>query len=44
MDGKIGQSVFIKFYMKLGKSTSKTLEMLFEAFGEHYLRQTVVFE
>jgi hypothetical protein len=30
--------------MKLGKSTTKTLEMLGEASGEHSLSQTVVFE
>jgi hypothetical protein len=28
----------------LGKSTAETLEMLCEAFGEHSLSQTVVFE
>jgi hypothetical protein len=30
--------------MKLGKSATKTLEMLREAFGEHFLSWTVVFE
>jgi hypothetical protein len=30
--------------VKLGKSTAKTLEMLCEAFGEHSLSRTVVFE
>jgi hypothetical protein len=30
--------------MKLGKSATKTLEMLPEAFGEHSLNQTVVSE
>jgi hypothetical protein len=28
----------------LRKSTTETLEMLFEAFGEHYLSWAVVFE
>jgi hypothetical protein len=42
MDGKIEQLVCIKFCMKLGKSTTKTPEMLHEAFGEHSLSQTVV--
>jgi hypothetical protein len=44
MDGKIEQRVCIKFCMKLGKSATKTLEMLREAFGEHSLRWTVVSE
>jgi hypothetical protein len=30
--------------MKLGKSFTKTHEMLHESFGEHSLSQTVVFE
>jgi hypothetical protein len=30
--------------MKLGKSTTKTLEMLCEAFGEHSLSWSEVFE
>jgi hypothetical protein len=30
--------------MKLGKSTTETLEMLREAFREHYLSRTGVFE
>jgi hypothetical protein len=30
--------------MKLGKSATETLEMLREAFGEHSLSQTAVFE
>jgi hypothetical protein len=30
--------------MKLGKSATETLEMLHEAFGEHSLSQTVIFE
>jgi hypothetical protein len=44
MDGKIKQHVCIKFCMKLGKSSIETLEMLREAFREHSLSQTVVFE
>jgi hypothetical protein len=44
MDGKIEQQVSIKFCVKLGKSVTETLEMLHEAFGEHYLSRTVVFE
>jgi hypothetical protein len=43
-DGKIEQHVCIKFYTKLGKSGTKTLEMLREAFGEHSLSQTAVSE
>jgi hypothetical protein len=44
MDGKIKKCVSIKTCVKLGKSTIKTLEMLREAFGEHSLIRTVVFE
>jgi hypothetical protein len=44
MDGKIEQCVCIKFCMKFSKSTAETLKMLCEAFGEHSLSQTVVFE
>jgi hypothetical protein len=44
MDGKIKQHVCIKFCVKLGKSVTETLEMLHEAFGEHSLSQTGVFE
>jgi hypothetical protein len=44
MDGKIEQHVCIKFCMKLGKSTTETVEMLREAFGEHSLSRTAVFE
>jgi hypothetical protein len=44
MDGKIEQRVCIKFCVKLGKSTTETLGMLHEAFGEHSLRWTAVFE
>jgi hypothetical protein len=43
MDGKIEQRVCIKFCMKLGKSSTKTLEMLHEAFREHSLSWTVVY-
>jgi hypothetical protein len=43
MDGKIKQHIYITFSVKLGKSTAKTLEMLCEAFGEHSLSQTAVF-
>jgi hypothetical protein len=43
-DGKIEQHVCIKFCVKLGKSSIKTLEMLYETFGEHSLSRTVVFE
>jgi hypothetical protein len=35
MDGKIEQHVCIKFCMKLSKSTTETLEMLYESFEEH---------
>jgi hypothetical protein len=38
------QRVCIKFCMKLGKSATETLEMLPEAFGEHSLSRTAVFE
>jgi hypothetical protein len=44
MDGKIEQCIHIKFCMKLGKSATETLVMLCEAFGEHSLNQTAVFE
>jgi hypothetical protein len=44
MDGKIEQRVCIKFCMKLSKSATETLEMLHEAFGEHSLSRTAVFE
>jgi hypothetical protein len=39
-DGKIEQ----QFCVKLGKFTTKTLEMLREAFGEYSLSWTAVFE
>jgi hypothetical protein len=44
MDGKIEQCVCIKFCTKLSKSTTETLEMLHEAFGEHSLSWTAVFD
>jgi hypothetical protein len=44
MDGKIEQRVCIKFCVKLSKSTTETLEMLCEAFGEHSLSGTAVSE
>jgi hypothetical protein len=44
MDGKIEQHVCIKFCAKFSKSTTETIEMLHEAFGEHSLSRTAVFE
>jgi hypothetical protein len=44
MDGKIEQHVCIKLSVKLGKSATETLQMLCEAFGEHSLSWTAVFE
>jgi hypothetical protein len=44
MAGKIEHGVCIKFCVKLGKSATKTLEILCEAFGEHSLSRTVAFE
>jgi hypothetical protein len=44
LDGKIEQHVCIKFCVKFGKSSTETFEMLREAFGEHSLRWTAVFE
>jgi hypothetical protein len=44
MDSKIEQHVGVKFCVKLSKSATKTLEMLREAFGEHSLSYTEVFE
>jgi hypothetical protein len=44
MDGKIEQRVCNKFCVKLGKSTTETLEMLHEAFGEQSLSWTAIFE
>jgi hypothetical protein len=44
MYGKIKQRVCIKFCMKLGKSATETPEMLREAFREHSLSRTAVFQ
>jgi hypothetical protein len=44
MDCKIEHCVYIKFCVKLSKSAAETLEMLREAFGEHSLSWTAVFE
>jgi hypothetical protein len=44
MDGKIEQRVCIRFCVKLGKSTTETLEMLPEAFAEHSLSRTADFQ
>jgi hypothetical protein len=44
MDGKLEQHVHIKFCTKLSKSAIETLGMLCEAFGEHSLSRTAVFE
>jgi hypothetical protein len=44
MKGKIEQRVCIEFCVKVSKSITKTLEMLREAFGEHSLSRTMVFE
>jgi hypothetical protein len=44
IDGKIEQRVCIKFCVKLGKSSAESLEVLCEAFGEHSLSRTAVFE
>jgi hypothetical protein len=44
MDGKIEQHVCIKFCVEFGKSTTETIETLREAFGEHSLSRTAVFE
>jgi hypothetical protein len=44
MDGKIEQCVCMKFCLKLGKSTTETIEILREDFGEHTLSRTAVFE
>jgi hypothetical protein len=44
MDGKIKQCACIKFCVKLGKSTTKTPDMLHKPFGEHSLSRTSVFE
>jgi hypothetical protein len=44
MEDKIKQRVCIKFCVKLGKSITQTLKMLYEAFGEHSLSRIAVFE
>jgi hypothetical protein len=44
MEGKIEQCVCFKFCTKLGKSITKTPEMLHEALGEHSLSWTAVLE
>jgi hypothetical protein len=44
IDGKIEKLVCIKFCVKLGKSSTGSREMLHEAFGEHSLSWTAVFE
>jgi antirestriction protein ArdC len=44
MDGKIQQCVCIKFCMKLGNYATKAHEMLHEAFEEHSLSRSAVFE
>jgi hypothetical protein len=44
MDGIIEERVCIKFCVNLGKSTTETLEILCEAFGEQSLSRTAVFE
>jgi hypothetical protein len=44
MDDKVKQRVCIKFFVKLGKSATETLEMFREVFGEHSLSQTAFFE
>jgi hypothetical protein len=42
MDDRIEQCVCVKFCVKFGKSTTETVEMLHEAFGEHSLSETGV--
>jgi hypothetical protein len=44
MDGKIEQLVCNKFCVKLGKSTTETLEILRKALGEHPFSRIAVFE
>jgi hypothetical protein len=41
---RVKQRIYVKFCVKFGKSTAKTLEMLCEAFREHSLSRTAVFE
>jgi hypothetical protein len=40
---RVKQRIYIKFCVKLGKSTAKTLETLCEACREHSLSRTAVF-
>jgi hypothetical protein len=44
MDGKIEEHVCMKFCVKLSTSATETIEILREAFGEHSLSRTAVFE
>jgi hypothetical protein len=44
LDGKIEESICIKFCVELGKPTTENLEVLREAFGKHSSSQRVVFE
>jgi hypothetical protein len=44
MDGKIEQLDYIKLCVNLGKSAIETLQILRDAFGEHSLSRTAVFE
>jgi hypothetical protein len=44
MNDKMEQRVCINFCLKLGRSANETLEVLREAFGEHSLGRTAVFE
>jgi hypothetical protein len=44
MDGKTEQRFCIKFCVKLGKSATEILDMLYEAFGEHSVSRTADFE
>jgi hypothetical protein len=44
MEGKIEQHVWIKFCMKSSEYTTENLEMLHEAFGEHSLSWTAIYE
>jgi hypothetical protein len=44
MDGKIEQRVCTECCVKLRKSATETLVMLCQAFGEHSLSRTAVFE
>jgi hypothetical protein len=44
MDGRIQKHVCIKFCMKIGKSSTEMFEIFCEAFGEHSLSWTDVFQ